>query len=322
MDSVRSRLRSWFAWLFHWTASAKAVPAIEQTAWQRAKVDTSSFAAGWPILFGALVTAGVAAGGVLPAVWTSGYTTLVIVVGAVAGALVGFFLVIALVALVCWLLAFPRQRNEARGEVKRLEAAAVAETQQEHVESQFAAALRAGRALPADGPLVLEWMHATVNLVRDTFGTLQAAKLASQKDVDSRLARLDELASELGEGRSPSESWGLHVAQGNAFGKSLGPNLSAGVLLHVGLMDGTADPADLRAWQDDVRSTLALMPSLASISGAASGPAALMTRNYRGVTDPAATNALNHLDDRLPDLEAMRLAVEPYIAAIGEAADA
>lgn len=161
MDSVRSRLRSWFAWLFRWTASDEAVPSSEQSAWQRAKVDTSSFAARCPIWFGALVTAGAAAAGILAAIWTSGHSTPVIVVCGVVGALVGFLLVIALVSLICWLRAFPKQRNEARREVRRLEAAAVAETQQESVESQFAAALRAGRALPTAGPLVLEWMNET-----------------------------------------------------------------------------------------------------------------------------------------------------------------
>ena len=117
---VRERLQRWFAWLFRWTASAKAVPAIKQTAWQRAKVDTSSFAAGRPILFGALAAAGVAVVGILAAVWTSGEPVLVQVVCGVVGAVVGFLLIALVIAIICWLRAFPKQRNEARKEVERL----------------------------------------------------------------------------------------------------------------------------------------------------------------------------------------------------------
>jgi hypothetical protein len=124
LASVRDRLRHAFAWLFRWTASAKDVPAIKQTAWQRAKVDTSSFAAGRPILFGTFATAGVATVGIVAATLASGHSVAVQVVCGVVGAVGGFLLIVIVIVGICWLLAFPRQRNEARTEVRTLDPAA------------------------------------------------------------------------------------------------------------------------------------------------------------------------------------------------------
>jgi hypothetical protein len=135
---------------------------------------------------------------VLPAVWTSGYSTLVIVVGAIAGALVGFFLVIAVIAAISWLLAFPKQRNEARIEVQHLEGSDIAKVGQGRAEAQFAAAIRTRQGiagLPAEAaPLVADWMAWTETLVTDVFGEVEAAVCASATFWPARCGRARTLA--------------------------------------------------------------------------------------------------------------------------------
>jgi hypothetical protein len=153
------------------------------------------------------------------------------------------------------------------------------------------------------------------------FGGLQAAQLASQTDADGRLVRLDAMASELGEGRSLSKSWTLHVVRVNALSKALQAVTRAGDQLHTDIMAGTADPSGVASWADELQGIFAPIPGLASMS-AAQGQAAVVTRTYDDVNDSAATSALNRLDDRLPALRAMTPVVGTYVAAIGEPDDA
>jgi hypothetical protein len=159
MGSVRKRLRGWFAWLFRWTTSATEVPPLSQTAWQRAKTDTASFAAQRPIFFGALVTAGVGGVGALAAILAAGASPGLTILAGIGGALAGFFLIILLIAGVEWVLAFPRQRNEARGAVADLEGP---EDDPAHLVEDFAAWLRVKKAaLPSGGfrqvPGIFPW---------------------------------------------------------------------------------------------------------------------------------------------------------------------
>jgi hypothetical protein len=120
MAQVRVGLRSIFGWLLRWTASAKAVPRLKQTAWQRAKADTSAFAALRPILFGLLATVGAAAVGLSLPLLIPGLPPRWQVLVGVIGAGLGFVLVVLACAGISWLLAPVRQRDEARAEVDRL----------------------------------------------------------------------------------------------------------------------------------------------------------------------------------------------------------
>lgn len=120
MAQVRAGLRWIFGWLLRWTASAKAVPRLKQTAWQRAKASTSAFAALRPVLFGLLATVGAAAVGLSLPLLIPGLSPGWQVLVGVIGAGLGFVLVVLACAGISWLLAPVRQRDEARAEVDRL----------------------------------------------------------------------------------------------------------------------------------------------------------------------------------------------------------
>jgi hypothetical protein len=120
MASVRKPLPRLFAWSLRWISSAEEIPALEQTAWQRARVDASSFAAGKPIRFGILTTAGAGGVGALAAVLASGVPLLLQIALGALGTVAGFLVAVLVIAAICWVLAFPKQRNEARTEGWRL----------------------------------------------------------------------------------------------------------------------------------------------------------------------------------------------------------
>jgi hypothetical protein len=138
------------------------------------------------------------------------------------------------VLLLTWRRALLAQRNEAREALIGLQTKAVSDIEHAAAERQFAATIRAGRALatvPQVGtPLDLSWLDATVALVRDTHGESDVARLASQPHVDARRDRLDELASELAAGprRSPSSSW-MDQALLSAFVLKLPTRVSRGM---------------------------------------------------------------------------------------------
>ena len=97
---------------------ALAVPPLEQSAAQRARVDTSAWATKAPIRFG-LLTAASGAGAAVAAVALASDLALASQIAAgVAGGVAGFLLPVGVIFAAAWVAAFPRQRNEARHAIK------------------------------------------------------------------------------------------------------------------------------------------------------------------------------------------------------------
>ncbi len=137
-------------------ARAALVPKLKQSATQRARVDTSTWVSSAPIRFGLLTTCTVAGAGVLGALLASALPVGAQVVIAIGAACVGFVAPVCVVFAIDWLAAFPRQRNEARDEAKRLtQTADVAELSREF--SDWVAAKRAG--LPQRGLRMIPEFH-------------------------------------------------------------------------------------------------------------------------------------------------------------------
>lgn len=101
-------------------APAARVPELEQSAGQRARVDTSKWAGAAPIRFGLVTTASVAVVGVLAGLLPSGLSLGARIVVGVVGAAVGFLLPVAGLFVFARLTAARRQRDEARAEIRRL----------------------------------------------------------------------------------------------------------------------------------------------------------------------------------------------------------
>ena len=136
-------------------ARATRVPKLEQSAAQRARVDTSEWASR-PIRFGLLTTCAVAAAGVLGAVLASSLPLVTQVAVAIGAALVGFMAAVGALLAIEWLAAFPRQRNEARDELRQLrQPTDIAELSETF--SAWVAAKRAG--LPQHGFRVVPDIH-------------------------------------------------------------------------------------------------------------------------------------------------------------------
>ncbi|OAI39459.1 hypothetical protein AYO39_02825 [Actinobacteria bacterium SCGC AG-212-D09] len=106
------------SWVSRQLARAKTVPQLDQSAGQRARVDSSNWATNNPIRFGLLTALSI--GGVAAlAVWLTKDLSLGWQIAAgIAGAAVGFLLPVTVIFVVEWLAAFPRQRNEARQAAK------------------------------------------------------------------------------------------------------------------------------------------------------------------------------------------------------------
>jgi hypothetical protein len=104
--------------LGRWAARADDVRRPEQSAFQRARVDTSAWAGSSPIRFG-LLTAACIAGGSAVSVWLAdGLALGWQVTAGIAGAAVGFVLAAVIVFTVAWVTAPVRQRNEARRAIR------------------------------------------------------------------------------------------------------------------------------------------------------------------------------------------------------------
>ena len=106
--------------LRRFAAPAAQVPKLDQSATQRAGVDTSAWASRAPIRFGLLTTCAVAGAGVLGALLASALPVAAQLGIAIAAACVGFVAPVCVLFTIEWLAAFPRQRKEARDEVRRL----------------------------------------------------------------------------------------------------------------------------------------------------------------------------------------------------------
>ena len=136
-------------------APATRVPKLEQSAAQRARVDTSAWASR-PIRFGLLTTCAVAAAGVLGAVLASSLPLAAQVAVAIGAVLVGFVAAVGALFAIEWLAAFPSQRNEARDELRQLrQPTDIAELSEKF--SAWVAAKRAG--LPQHGLRVVPDIH-------------------------------------------------------------------------------------------------------------------------------------------------------------------
>jgi hypothetical protein len=101
-------------------ASAAEVPTREQSAVQRARVDTSAWARRAPIRFGLLTTGAVAGAGVIGAVVASPLAVVAQVGVAIGAACFGFVVTVSVLFAIEWVMALRRQRDEARDELKRL----------------------------------------------------------------------------------------------------------------------------------------------------------------------------------------------------------
>ena len=121
MNAIVERSPWRLARLFsRWAAPAAQVPRLEQSAAQRARVDTSAWVTRAPIRFG-LLTAGSGAGATAFGAWfASALPAAAQVAVSVGAACVGFVVPVAVLFAIEWVCAFPRQREEARDEVKRL----------------------------------------------------------------------------------------------------------------------------------------------------------------------------------------------------------
>ena len=150
--SSRGRLARVFG---RFAAPAARVPKLEQSAAQRARVDTSAWAA-QPIRFGLLTACAVAGAGALGAVLASPLQLAEQVAVAIGAGGVGFLTAVCALFAIEWLAAFPRQRNEARSELKRLtQPTDVADLSQ--LFSDWVAAKRAG--LPQHGLRMMPEIH-------------------------------------------------------------------------------------------------------------------------------------------------------------------
>jgi hypothetical protein len=137
-------------------APAAQVPTLEQSAAQRARVDTSAWATQAPITFGLLTTCAVAGAGVLGAVLAGALPLAAQVAVATGAACAGFVTPVCVLFAIEWLTAFRRQRNEARDEVRRLTRPTdVAELSRQF--SDWVAAKRA--ALPQHGLRIIPEIH-------------------------------------------------------------------------------------------------------------------------------------------------------------------
>jgi hypothetical protein len=135
-------------------APAARVPGLEQSAGERARVDTSKWAGAAPIRFGLVTTASVAVVGVLAGLIPSGLSLGARIVAGVVGACVGFLLPVAALFVLARLTATRRQRDEARDEVRRLtrptDVAELARHFSEWVEAKSASLPRHGlRKIPS-----------------------------------------------------------------------------------------------------------------------------------------------------------------------------
>ncbi len=102
------------------SARAGEVPTFEQSALQRARVDTSAWVERASIRFH-LVAAGTAGGaGVLGAALAAALPIGVQITVAIASSCLGFLAPLAVLFTTAWVVALPRQRDEAREEIKVL----------------------------------------------------------------------------------------------------------------------------------------------------------------------------------------------------------
>jgi hypothetical protein len=228
-------------------APAALVPKLEQSATQRARVDTSAWVSRAPIRFGLLTTCTVAGAGVLGAVLANTLPVGAQVVIAIGAACVGFVAPVCLLFTVGWLAAFPRQRNDARDEIKRLtEPADVAELSHEF--SDWVAAKRAG--LPQHGLRMIQQIHDAGSEVwlnherrQDEIGSLHAQAraeyherfraavigvLGADGEDPEDITALEELAEKL-RAVAAGEERATRVA--GAHGRPVGAN-------HRALLDG------------------------------------------------------------------------------------
>lgn len=100
-------------------ARAEPSPTLDQTALQRARADTGTFVGRRPIKFLALTACAIAAATATGAVLAAKLPLIQQILVAVGGALVGVFVPVTVILASSWLLAFPRQRTEARAELRR-----------------------------------------------------------------------------------------------------------------------------------------------------------------------------------------------------------
>jgi hypothetical protein len=122
MDQLAERSRR--GWptrvLRRFAAPATQTQKLDQSAAQRARVDTSAWTSRAPIRFGLLTTCAVAGAGFLGAVLATALPLAAQVAVAIGAACVGFAAPVGVLFAIKWVAAFPHQRNEARDEVRRL----------------------------------------------------------------------------------------------------------------------------------------------------------------------------------------------------------
>jgi hypothetical protein len=237
---------------------------------------------------------------------------------------VGAVLVLPII-YACALVGAPhRQQKWKAAKIAGLESEHASRERQERTEGQFAAAILAGDEITrfdeAGVPLVIAWLDATRDLVADTFGELQAARLAARRDVAARRARLDELAEELhtGDRHFPSESWVVHLVQVNAFYEALQDIIRAGADLRGDLIRKVPEVGrpQVDAWLNELEGVLDLMPGFGPLTCAA-GAAGAIGWTYEGIDDDEINLAITLIDRRLPYLQRIVPPLRAYRAAVG-----
>jgi hypothetical protein len=322
MAAVPEALRRIFRAALRWTTSARSVPAIEQTAWERATADASSWANSAPIRFGGLSAAGAGAVGVLAAVLTSETPLIVQILCGLIGAVVGFYAAVFGIVGFRWLSAFRLQRNEAREALTALETAETSEAEHEATKEQFAQAIRLGQTIPVPlraeyFPLSDDWKAKTEQLIRETFGELEATRFAARENATEKRVYLDELASELSGKPAPkgaSESWRRYSEFLPQFQRLLEAELSTGRDIAQDLLTGvgvfTTDSAE--AWFRELTEVLELAPQFRSMAQGTADEAIVMY-GYPDVDEEVA-RVLNRLEHRIMPLERMIDRLGPYLA--------
>jgi hypothetical protein len=320
-ERTRAVLRLPLGWLSKRAAASERRPPLEQSAWDRGKVDTSRWASGAPVRFGLVTVAGVAACAAAAAALSASASLLVQVAIAVVGAALGFALSVGAVTVYFWARAPSVQRDELRAASGKGAGAAATDATHARVEAQFAQAVLTGKALKhldeVGVPLVVDWRDSTHALIADTFGAVDASRFATREQIEEQREYLDGLAARVGEiaPAAPSASWELHLIRVSAFYEALRDASREGAALHAGLLRGTAHAAAADAWCDGLSDVLDLMPGFVPFSHAR-GPALGLMATYEGVNDETTTRALNRMDSRLPYLEAILPELQKYLYAL------
>jgi hypothetical protein len=207
-------------------------------------------------------------------------------------------------------------------EQARQQAARIATEPRRATEAQLAAAIRAGRALPATvspSSLRQSWDRETVVLCREAVGELEAARFTPGETVQARLDRLDELAAQAAtRDLTPSASWEGYVDAMRAVRDNIAHLARTGQALRDEFFAGdglSLDEARTRvdAWTQSMDEAFAPAPDLRAGLESPFPPGTGF--RYTGLSDEVS-NVLGRIDHRLPAIETIQSHLEAYVGAL------